>query len=222
VTAPRATYAAGDGKDPRTWNLLKDVYGTGNQISFNQGARGVWYFMESHSLVHNSLIYRFMPEYHAPALFFGGGGSTTPDGFSCWSAPDVLPDVCFNFNNAPVTLENYEVPPRSVQMHPGVDQFSIVAWQSPVNGVVNVNGSFGDLNANCGNGVLVFIDKGSQTLWSADLPNGGKEGFALSKVKIEDGDVLYFIVDPKAENFGCDSTSLDLTITEHMRNGEEE
>jgi hypothetical protein len=74
------------------WNLAEDIRTTGNQIGFNQGAGGVWYFMTSAGVTHNPLIYRFIRHFNAPALAFGGG-ITIPEGFSCWQEADVLPDV---------------------------------------------------------------------------------------------------------------------------------
>jgi hypothetical protein len=63
------------------WKLPNDVLGTGNQISFNQAANGVWYFMESSSLAHDILTYRFLPNFTAPCSYGTLGTST---GIQCW------------------------------------------------------------------------------------------------------------------------------------------
>jgi hypothetical protein len=201
----------GNGARHRTWDPAKDIATTGNQVSFNQGARQVWYFMESHALVHNPRIYRFLDQYNAPARPLTG--IVIPDGFSCWQDETlILPDVCFNFNDTPVTLEGFDVPPKTLDMHPGTDRFAIVAWKSPLNGTVRIEGAFGDLHAACGNGVLWSVDRGSETLKAGDLPNGATQSFSLADVTVTTNDVLYFIVDPK-DDFMCDSTRLDVTIT---------
>jgi hypothetical protein len=192
------------------WNLAEDIRTTGNQIGFNQGAGGVWYFMTSAGVTHNPLIYRFIRHFNAPALAFGGG-ITIPEGFSCWQEADVLPDVCFNFTDHPVTLESFDVPPQTVDMHPTPDGFSIVAWKSPLTGIVGIRGSFTDLDPNCGNGVLWSIDKNARTLLSGDLYNGASQRFS-PRVRVDQDDVLYFIVDAKNSDFCGDSTSLDVTI----------
>jgi len=57
-----------------TWNLSKDVRATNNEISFNQGSNGAWYFMESASLKHIPSIYSFLPNYFAPC----SSGPDTP------------------------------------------------------------------------------------------------------------------------------------------------
>lgn len=200
------------------WNLAKDVGASSNQISFNQGSNEVWYFMESHTISHNPSTYQFIPEYYAPARLAGGGDA--PDGFSCWQEPSIIAqDVCFNFNSTPVTLEGFDVPPGSVDMHPGVDRFSIVAWKSPITGEVKISGLFADLNANCGNGVIASIDKGAATLISLNIDNGSTRTFSLNKVRVNKGDVLYFIVDPKGE-YSCDSTRLDVTVTSSSLGGD--
>ena len=96
-------------------------------------------------------------------------------------------------------------------MHPGIDKLAIVAWKSPVNGNVMIAGSFTDIDSVCGDGVLWSIDKGSKTLRSGALSNGGTESFALTAA-VKKNQVLYFIVHPNAE-YSCDSTNLQLIIT---------
>jgi hypothetical protein len=110
-----------------------------------------------------------------------------------------------------VTLESFDVPPQTVDMHPTPDGFSIVAWKSPLTGIVGIRGSFTDLDPNCGNGVLWSIDKNARTLLSGDLYNGASQRFS-PRVRVDQDDVLYFIVDAKNSDFCGDSTSLDVTI----------
>jgi hypothetical protein len=65
-----------------TWNLSKDVRATNNEISFNQGSNGVWYFMETASEAHIPFNYSFLPTYVAPC---GGGIREVPIiGVTCW------------------------------------------------------------------------------------------------------------------------------------------
>src|SRR5215471_17789465 len=61
------------------WELPGDVLGTSNQISFNQGANEVWYFMEGISLVHNPVTYQFLPKYSAVCPSTAG-----VVGLACW------------------------------------------------------------------------------------------------------------------------------------------
>ena len=97
-------------------------------------------------------------------------------------------------------------------MHPGFDRLAIIGWRSPVNGVVSVRGSFSDLDSHCDNGVLWSIDKGSVTMQSGDLPNGGAPMPFYFRVRVKPDDVLNFIVDPKNGDYACDTTGIDVTI----------
>lgn len=199
-----------------TWNLWENLQVDSNQISFHQGSNGVWYFLESRTFSQNPLTYRFLPEYQGQCKtsFF----EVPIDGVPCWHDPipdvngNTVPLVGFNFTDVTqFILPGLGVPPRSLFIHPGIDRLGIVGWKSPINGSVNIAGSFSDLDPNCGNGVLWFIDKGSRTLTSGDIPNGAAESFSLSS-RVEKNQVLYFIVDPK-EDYVCDTTSLKLVIT---------
>jgi hypothetical protein len=195
----------------RSWNLSINVRGSSNQISFNQGARGVWFFMESSSLTHNPSFYKFLPDFKAPCA----GVREIPD-VICWWDPsgvDFVPSIAINVTNRPIINGTEIFPPLKVAVHPGPDRFAMVAWRSPITGTVRAAGSFSDLNVACGNGVLWFIDRGRQTLTQGDIANGGDEDFNLPSVEVKRGQVLYFIVDPKQGDHICDSTGLDLTIT---------
>jgi hypothetical protein len=207
-----------DGEERKAiWRLADDLLATDNQISFNQGSHGAWYFMESHDFSHDVLTYRFLPDYRSPCM--GVENRLDPFGISCWQSPD--PDVSGNrlpliaVNATYMTVrspDQFDIPPRSVYMHPGFDRLAIIGWRSPVNGVVSVTGSFSDLDPNCDNGVLWSIDKGSVTLQSGDLPNGGAPMPFHFRVRVKTDDVLYFIVDPKNGDYACDTTGVDVTI----------
>lgn len=218
ILIPTITHAWEEEAD--VWDFPGDVLKTGNQISFDQEANGVWYFMQSHSLNHNPSIYRFLPEFHAPGIF-AEGGADTPDGHSCWSisfSSGLLPDVCINFNFTPITLEGFDVPPRSSQMHPGEGKFSILAWKSPFSGDVCVHGALRDLDLHCGDGIIWSVDKGSKILRQGTLPNGGSTSFSIPSINLKKSDVLYFVIDPNGE-ISCDSTGLKVTISRSDANG---
>jgi hypothetical protein len=212
VCCVSATSAEDRDKHP-TWNLAQDVVATGNEISFSQGTNGVWYFMESQSFSHDPFTYSLLPHY----TVFCDFDPAAADGTACLgdAERDVvgnrLPAVGVNFTNGTVTIFNTPLPPRSVFMHPGIEKLAIVAWKSPVTGTVRMMGSFADVDANCGDGVLWSIDKGRNTLRSGALANGGAASFALATA-VKKNQVLYFIVHPNAE-YSCDSTNLQLIIT---------
>jgi hypothetical protein len=46
-----------------TWKLSKNLLATNNQISFSQGANGVWHFLQSSSFKHVPDTYQFLSAY---------------------------------------------------------------------------------------------------------------------------------------------------------------
>jgi hypothetical protein len=204
-----------------TWKLSKDLLVTNNQISFSQGANGVWYFLQSSSFKHLPKTYQFLPAYIEPCV-----PARTPsiDGLACWRnpipAPDgnLLPLVGVNFTYVTqfpnLTLgDPFGIPARSVWMHPGVVGLGIIGWKSPITGSVNLAGFFSDLDPICGNGIIWSVDKGNSTLPRGTIANGGApQTFSLTGVSVFAGEVLYFTVDPNSGDYQCDSTGVDVTI----------
>ena len=100
-------------------------------------------------------------------------------------------------------------PPNTLAAIPGPFQLAVVAWRSPVDGFVNVTGTFTVLQSGT-NGVIWSVDKGSTTLKSARLLSGSVS-FSLRKVQVNKDDVLYFTVDPNGDS-NADNTALQVTI----------
>jgi len=200
-----------------TWNLSIDLRKTNNQISFNQGSNGVWYLMESASLRHVPSIYSMLPDYSAPCK------GNPADVFDKWTGmlagPDAYDRPC-STSGASILREN-RIPTTGAWASGSLGcsasrsrSVRHCCVEKPLNAIVSITGSFTDLNSSCGNGVLWFIDRNSHRLASGDLANGGAESFSLPSVVVSEGQVLYFIVDPKNGDYGCDSTMLDLNIAE--------
>jgi hypothetical protein len=201
--------------DRNTWKLPDDVLGTTNQISFNQGANEVWYFMESSSLAHDPTTYRFLPNFTAPCSY---GTLGTATGIECWEdASDAFhisnfdqPKVLLNASGQNQSFLTVNMPADTLAQSPGPFQLSIVAWQSPVNGNVKVVGTYTHLESQT-TGVIWSVDQESTTLKSGELFTGSAS-FNLPRVRVRRGDVLYFTLDPDG-NFNFDTTGLELTIT---------
>jgi hypothetical protein len=99
-------------------------------------------------------------------------------------------------------------------MHPSAHGFAVIGWKSPITALVNIAGFFSDLDPNCGNGIIWSVDKGKQKLAFGTIANGGPpQTFSLAGVSVSAGQVLYFVVDPNAGDYFCDSTGVDVTIS---------
>jgi hypothetical protein len=106
-----------------------------------------------------------------------------------------------------------------VFMHPSTSGLGVIGWKSPINGVVDVSGFFSHLDQSCGNGVIWSVDSwspaGNRQLATGTLPAVGQpETFSLTAVSVTKAHVLYFVVDPNAGDDFCDTTGIDVTITQ--------
>ena len=210
-----------------TWDLARDL-----QISFTQGANGVWYFMESESIAHDPSVYRLLPQYLAPCL----SPNEVFTGVGCWRGTEaVLPgcfggpcglktEVAFNFTNKLVGfcrpcfeqgMSEGEIGynPHTVRMVATWERFAIVAWQSPLTGTVKVSARF-HWRVPLVTSVAWSVDKGNQTLRSGRIGVGHDDGGKanLSSVHVAKGDVLYFVVD-YSWYVVTDPSPVDLRVT---------
>jgi len=199
------------------WSLSKSLLQANNQVSFNQGADGVWYFLQSKTFVHNPRTYELITTYYEPCV--SDAVSHWVDGMPCWQnpVPDSagyrLPLVGINTLFTTQVVKNFGFPPRSVFMHPSSTGLAIIGWKSPLTGLVNVSGFFSDLDPTGSTGVKWSVDKGSTRLASGTIQNGGApQTFSLASVSITAGQVLYFTIDPDRD-YASDSTGVDVTIT---------
>lgn len=202
-----------------TWELPKDILGTSNQISFNQGANDVWYFMESTSLEHNPVTYRFLPNYSAICPNF----SVPLDGLACWwdtleptNPFAAYPHIGLNFNDQDVDLW----PAQTMLLHPQNNRLAIVAWRSPKDLRVTIEGAIGPVPPSgpaCGDGVHWSVEMGTEVLASGDTSQASDDSeFEVERLKVRSGEVLYLVADPKNDDF-CDGTRASLKITPSSR-----
>jgi hypothetical protein len=102
-----STYGAAQAKKVRTWNIPADILASQNQLSFNQGAEGAWYFMEAFSTVHDPRTYRLLHYYTAPC-----NNWEPVVGAGCWESTNLTfgnqhaPFVTANFTDHPVGCTN--------------------------------------------------------------------------------------------------------------------
>lgn len=177
----------------RHWDPFLDYVGAPNEINRSPDAYGnvgVWSFMETTGGVHDPGNYRLLPAYQVV------DASTEQ-----WYEPSLLNLVV-----------GRAIPERAMLLHPfgGGDDIrgAVLAWRSPIADAVSVTGHV-DVDASCGDGIVLGIDRNADQLDAITLPAGGRD-FTVT-VEVAEGDSLYFIVEPRADSL-CDSTYLRLSI----------
>jgi len=196
------------------WRIPGDVIRTHNQLSFSQGARDVWYFMEASSTAHDPLTYRLLPDYSGPCANFD-----PLVGAACWMSTSLnqtgdqhLPFITMNFTNRPLDLTDIEWPARSLFLNPSPTQLAILAWRSRAAAIVRITGSFTQFNSTCGNGIAWSVDIGSHALASGQIGSGaGTQHFDLEHVRVVEDQIIYFTADSLGDYF-CDEAPLEVTI----------
>jgi hypothetical protein len=192
-----------------TWDLARDL-----QISFTQGSNGVWYFMESETRVHDPAVYRLLPRYLNPCQSpWTLSAKRVFAGVGCWQGTEahtpgrggfgLKTEVAFNFTNKRVYgTELGPYLPHTVFLLPTWDRYAIVAWQSPITGVVNVTGWFAFLAFQPGGvGLNWSVDKGDHSLLAGHVFTGpDRAPINLPNLPVAKGDVLYFMTD---NDWGC-------------------
>jgi len=148
------------------------------------------------------------------------GGHKTVNG---WGS-DATPWFMANAAKEPVRLSTLTLPPRSVSTHPSPALAAAMGWRSPIAGTVKVAGQVTDIDPNCGNGVgwsvELLHDGGKQILASGVIDNGKAVTLdpatlpGLAAVKVHNGDLVSLVVDARDRDHACDSTHVELVITE--------
>jgi hypothetical protein len=204
------------------WKLSRDLLATNNQIAFNQGSNGVWYFLRSDSFVHHPITYQFLSTFNMPCV--SDSISHFADGEACWQNPTLerglypIPLVGINSTYSDQSPNGaFLIPKRSVFVHPSTSGLAVIGWKSPITGVVDVSGFFSHLDQSCGNGVIWSVDIWPQNhqLATGALPTvGPSQTFSISALSVTKANVLYFVVDPNSGDDFCDTTGIDVTITQ--------
>src|SRR5947208_394659 len=134
------------------------------------------------------------------------------------SAGPDLPSAAANSGDTPLEFITIRLPARSVAVHPSPDRAAALAWQSPLNGAVEVRGRVADADDKCGNGIEWVLYHGQKTLASGKIDNGGQEDIPRAEAEIPAGGLIPVAIFPKGKDHGCDTTVVELEI--HERGGE--
>ncbi len=114
--------------------------------------------------------------------------------------------------NIPGTMK-----PRTVTAHPSPKLSAVIAWKSPVEGRLKITGSIQDIHTACGNGVAwtLQVRRGNNRETLASGTSDGNKTIAFGvheNVRINSGDAVTIVIDPKNGDHACDATAVDLVI----------
>jgi len=135
-----------------------------------------------------------------------------------------------NPTSEPGQVGSLRIPARSVAMHPLPDRDVAVGWRSPIQGRVNVKASVAMGDAQGGNGIewALARDSGAsrKVLARGTIGPGGSQaipgqadGAESIEAVVAPGDMLSLIVGAKEGNYFCDTTLVELAITESNAGG---
>ena len=134
-----------------------------------------------------------------------------------WGSPQT-PVLLTNRSHDPIRLGTLTVPAHGVTVHPSPRLESVVAWLSPFDGNVKIEGTVADADANCGNGVAWRIEMlsaaGRTQLAGGAIDNGGQARFQPTAVDVRRDDVISLVVNARDGNHTCDTTHVAWKLTE--------
>lgn len=140
-------------------------------------------------------------------------------GISSWSSqrPDSLPSVVANSSDKDELIPGL-AKAHSVVVHPTPTHYAAVGWQSPIDGVVRVEASIADAHFACGNGAEWLLQHRTAgktgTLWKGEYEVRGSATMTPTTVAVRKGELLSFLVGPRAGEHTCDLTAIKLVIGE--------
>ncbi len=203
-----ALQVGGGGTQPQ-WSVAHDFLvppNDANPSPDSLGNAGVWSYEQAPLATPQtpstySLLSNFAPSSACAGEFQWDAASNSPPivGFSSSGTPEECPTTA-------------TLPSKTLFMTPSTGGYSVVAWKSPVQGAVDVAGSFESDDPNGGSGVSWLVDKNSTKVVSGTYGVGGGASFNASQA-ILPGDTLYVLVGP-GTGAANDTTALNLTITQ--------
>lgn len=100
-------------------------------------------------------------------------------------------------------------------LHPSPTQEAVVRWTSPISGKIKILARVSDANGFCGDGASWQIYKNAALKASGAFTNSWTEGHtpATLSMNMTIGQKLYFKVNAGSANYQCDSTYMDILIT---------
>jgi len=167
------------GGSHRVWNVTKDVLddfyenGAGAQHGDHFGNQRVWHFYD---LAPSPLLFtQFVRDEHKTS------------GLQVWRGAEGVPSAFVNITTQTIRFVTVTMPPRTFGLHPGPKGGVAVAWESPIDGVVNVRGKVFKMDPG-GDGVAWRLEKRAGI--SAALGAQKFQVLALSEAKKKRDDFM--------------------------------
>ncbi|MDA1049670.1 MAG: DUF1592 domain-containing protein [Planctomycetota bacterium] len=140
------------------------------------------------------------------------------DAINGWGLPET-PSLLTNSSNEPITFLTLTVPARGVTVHPSPTLESIVAWQSPLDATMRIDGLVADADDKCGNGAAWRLElrseSGTSVLAEGVFDSGKSNTIQLeTPLAIRTGDVVALIVNACDGNHSCDTTHVELKLSQ--------
>ncbi len=129
------------------------------------------------------------------------------------------PSLMTNRSDQPITVSTLTVPAHGVTVHPSPTLESVISWQSPLNTRIDMEGLVADADNQCGNGagwrLEVVTKSGKTVLAKGVIDNGREQRFQTNEtLAVETGDIVSLVVNAREHNHTCDTTHVDLKLTE--------
>jgi hypothetical protein len=140
------------------------------------------------------------------------------DAINGWGSP-ATPSILVNSSKDAISFLTLTVPARGVTVHPSPTLESVVAWRSPLDMQGKVEGLVADADNKCGNGVAWRVElqseSGTSTLANGIFDNGRDGRFETkTTLSIRKGDIVSLTVNPRDASHACDTTHVQLKLTE--------
>ncbi|MDF1840218.1 MAG: DUF1592 domain-containing protein [Rubripirellula sp.] len=107
--------------------------------------------------------------------------------------------------------------PHSITAHPSPTHFAAIGWQSPIDGLVQIQAQLSDAHPECGDGQAWFLQHRTHrrvgNLWKGHFDKGGSAKMDPKQLSVRKGELISFILGPGGNHY-CDLTELNLTISE--------
>jgi hypothetical protein len=226
--SPTGRAPSGLNSNPLTWDLARDMQTNAlsahplNPFADAQGNPGVWELMLSSGRSRDPATFSDLNVVtegdSSEACTKADGARSYPPGVVTWNKGPLrtgpYAQATVNTTHTPVgtpCAPGQVLAPHRVFVHPGPANDAVIAWHSPIRGVVSLRFRVSDADCGGGDGIAWYIERETTQISSGAFGNCGSEMRLSGPISVNRGTTLYFLIDPKAD-YSNDLTEIDLTI----------